>query len=674
MTSTERRQRDRRASRRDPRTFDQSWFGPPSPSTDAETAEVQWNGDATSPGESAWADASHTESDSRFMSSHAGREDSSKRSSGAPNEPSAFQRIYRVFLGARAAVGVALIVAQLVAWAFGVRPPLWVAVLCALYAAVALGMWLLPGWLPNLTRLRTVPHAEAGAMLRMGSPQWLTTIGADIICFAALHLVSRSSSFNYVALLVLPVLMAGVMTPRIQALATAALVAISLLTVSWLNVLGSADAAALMAEAGLAGMGMFIMAILAGELASRLIREQLKSKGSLEMARQQAQLNRLVIEEMQDGVLVVDRMGRVRAANPAARRLLAPTGISRPAPFQLRGVKAWEAVVRTVERAFTDAVWPEAGRDVVLDFNTARVADLGMPPTPSQGLAVTQRTLRVRIRFARRRDAKANEAPEEFCVLLLEDVRSMQARIRQEKLAAMGRISAGIAHEIRNPLAAISQANALLAEDATTPTQHQLTRMVADNVERLKRIVEDVMEVAPGLSHEARVIDVSAQVAAVCSDWVRSTGVVLGERGALKVDLPLQPLGAVFDAEHLRRVLINLLDNALRHSSQLAGAVHLRLLAISDHQVQLSVSSDGAVIEPDVERFLFEPFFSTRSRGAGLGLYICRELCERYGASIDYRLQGANASLGSDAQRNEFLVIMRRQVLTDAETRLRFGA
>ena len=701
MTSTERRQKDRRASRRDGRTSDPSWFGASAAhadsAADAETAEVQWNGDTTAPLDAGWAQGSNThihghsqthsptqspnesDSDSRFMSATAGRDGASGRSRGTPNEPSAFQRIYRVFLGARAAVGVALLVAQLVAWAFGVRPPVWVALLCALYAVLALAMWRLPSWLPKLASLpslRAVPQAEAAAMLRMGSPQWLATIGADIVCFAALHLVSRSSSFNYVALLVLPVLMAGVMTPRLQALATAALVAISLLTVSWLNVLGGADAAALMAEAGLAGMGMFIIAILAGELASRLIREQLNSKGSLEMARQQAQLNRLVIEEMQDGVLVVDRMGRVRAANPAARRLLAPTGISRPAPFQLRGVKAWESVVRTVERAFTDAVWPEAGRDVVLDFNAAQRAEQAAPVLQRtlQDPPKVQRTLRVRIRFTRRRDAKANEAPEEFCVLLLEDVRSMQARIRQEKLAAMGRVSAGIAHEIRNPLAAISQANALLAEDATTPTQHQLTRMVADNVERLKRIVEDVMEVAPGLSHEAGVIDVSAQVAAVCSDWVRSAGVLLDERGALKVELPTEPLGAVFDAEHLRRVLINLLDNALRHSSQLPGAVHLRLAAISEHQLQLSVSSDGAAIEPDVERFLFEPFFSTRSRGTGLGLYICRELCERYGASIDYRLQSANLSVRGDAQRNEFVVVMRRQVLTDAENRLRFGA
>jgi two-component system, NtrC family, sensor histidine kinase PilS len=651
LTFSERRQQDRRASRRDPRTSDQSWFGA---TTEAEAVEVQWSGDATAPGDSGWSAASTSDGDSRFLTRDLGRD--SAPSTG--NEPTAFQRLYRVFLGARAAVGVALIVAQLVAWGFGVRPPAWVVVVCVLYAAVALMLWWAPAWLPQ---------AAPQAMSRMRSPQWLATIGADMVCFTALHLVSRSSSFNYVALLVLPVLMGGVMTPRLQALATAALVAISLLTVSWLSVLGGADAATLMAEAGLAGMGMFIIAVLAGELAGRLAREQLNSKGSLEMARQQAQLNRLVIEEMQDGVLVVDRMGRVRAANPAARRLLAPIGISRPAPFQLRGVKAWESVVRTVERAFTEAVWPEAGRDVVLNFEPA--------PASEVVAQVTQRTLRVRIRFTRRRDAKAGEAREEFCVLLLEDVRSMQARIRQEKLAAMGRVSAGIAHEIRNPLAAISQANALLGEDATTPTQQQLTRMVADNVERLKRIVEDVMEVAPGLVPEARAIDVNAQVAAVCSDWARSGGVSLGERSVLKVDLPAEPLGGVFDAEHLRRVLINLLDNALRHGSRSPGAVHLRLLAISEHQVQLSVASDGAPIAADVERYLFEPFFSTRSRGTGLGLYICRELCERYGASIDYQLRAPHA-VGS-AQRNEFSVVMRRQALAagdaDASAGLRFG-
>jgi len=441
------------------------------------------------------------------------------------------------------------------------------------------------------------------------------------------------------------VLMAGVLTPRIQALATAAAVGLALLGTAWLAARAGGDVTSLMTQAGLAGSGLFVITVLAGELAGRLAREELTAKGSLELARQQAQLNRLVIEEMQDGVLVVDRRGRVRAANPAARRLLAPTGMCRPAPFQLRGVEAWESLVRTVERAFVDAVWPEAGRDVVLEFEPGET-----------------RTLRVRIRFTRRMESQASE---EFCVLLLEDVRNMQARTRQEKLAAMGRVSAGIAHEIRNPLAAIAQANALLSEDATTPSQRQLTRMVTDNVERLKRIVDDVMEVAPGVVQDAGVIDAGAQIATACSEWARANGVPLGDSSVLRVELPAEPMGAVFDAEHLRRVLVNLLDNAHRHASKQPGSVHLRLYPLDDAKARLSVASDGPPIPPDVERYLFEPFFSTRSRGTGLGLYICRELCERYGASIDYRQRPPG-----EANRNEFQIAMRRQALASTEATL----
>ena len=319
--------------------------------------------------------------------------------------------------------------------------------------------------------------------------------------------------------------------------------------------------------------------------------------------------------------------------------------MSRPAPVQLRGVEAWTGLVRTVEQAFIESSWPEEGRDVTLEFEPG-----------------SNRTLRVRVRFTRHRAAQASE---DFCVLFLEDVRNMQARSRQEKLAAMGRVSAGIAHEIRNPLAAIAQANALLAEDATDPGQRQLMQMVADNVDRLKRIVDDVMEVAPGQMQEVRAIDATAQVAAVCSDWARSVGLKLGDQSVLRVELPPQPLGVAFDAEHLRRVLVNLLDNARRHASSAPGAIQLRLESRDDARAFLSVASDGAPIPPEVERYLFEPFFSTRSRGTGLGLYICRELCERYGASIDYRARAAG-----DLHCNEFFVVMRRMPLTDTEARL----
>ncbi len=545
--------------------------------------------------------------------------------SSVPADPSTFHRIYRAFLSARAALGLALILTLGLAGFFGASPGRGVLMGSFVYAVLAVAMWLVP----------SAGAADPRVATGLSRAQWLACIGVDIASFMILHALSAPSNLNYVALLVLPVLMAGVLTPRIQALATAAGVVLLLLGNAWVGLLAGGEVTSLLSQVGLAGSGLLVITLLASELAARLAREELTARDSLELARQQAQLNRLVIEEMQDGVLVVDRAGRVRAANPAARRLLARRGTGRPAPFQLRGVEAWSQLVKTVERGFHEAVWPEAGRDVVLNFQ--------------QG---TTRTLRVRIRFTRGAD---EPSAEELCVLLLEDVRSLQARMRQEKLAAMGRVSAGIAHEIRNPLAAIGQANALLSEDAETPQQKQLTRMVADNVKRLKRIVDDVMQVAPGAAIGTESIDVTSEVAAVCADWARSNSIDPGERSLLKVEWPEQPLTAVFEVEHLRRLLINLLDNARLHATDLPAAVHVRLTALDDATVQLSVSSDGVSIPEDVERYLFEPFFSTRSRGTGLGLYICRQLCDQHGASIDYRLRPP-----SESNRNEFFVNMRR--------------
>ena len=594
---------------------DESWFGAFGPTT----------------GSSSIAD------ESQFSAWHSESPNAPRAVRPRRGAPTTFERIYGAFFAARAALGVALVVTLAVASMFGLRPTPAIVALSVAFATLAISMWLLPRF-----RRGAAPHT----MARLRSPQWIATIGVDLVIFTGLHLASPGSSFNYVALLVLPVLMGGVLTPRVLALATAALATLALLGSAWVGLLSGGDATLLMTQAGLAGSGFFVITVLAGELAGRLAREELSARGSLEMARQQAALNRLVIEEMEDGVLVVDRSGKVRAANPAARRLLAPEGMSRPAPFQLRGVPAWGALVDAVERAFAEAAWPEGGRDVPLQF------------APD-----SHRTLRLRVRFTRKREPSASE---EVCVLFLEDVRNVQARSRQEKLAAMGRVSAGIAHEIRNPLAAIAQANALLAEDATDSAQRQLTKMVTDNVERLKRIVDDVMEVAPGRAHEVGAVDATAQIAEICGEWARAAGIQIGEQSTLKVELPGEPVGVMFDAEHLRRVLVNLLDNARRHASQRPGAILVALRAESDARAEFSVLSDGAPIPADVEPYLFEPFFSTRSRGAGLGLYICRELCERCGARIDYRLLPPESP-----RRNEFFVDVRRAVLQPSEARLR---
>ncbi|MFN8895874.1 MAG: aminotransferase class I/II-fold pyridoxal phosphate-dependent enzyme, partial [Betaproteobacteria bacterium] len=441
-------------------------------------------------------------------------------------------------------------------------------------------------------------------------------------------------SFNFAALRVLPVLMAGVLMSRVRALGTTAAVTLLLLLTAWR---GGGDSPTVMLQSGLAGMGLFVIALLASELAGRLSREELAARESLELARQQAQLNRLVIEEMADGVLVVDRALQVRAANPAARALLVDQGLSPPAPFALDRLPAWATLWQAAQQALASGQWPEAGQDVVLAFGQGHT-----------------RTLRLRVRFMRPRGVEVASS-EPAAVLLLEDLRTLQARIRQEKLAAMGRVSAGIAHEIRNPLAAIAQANALLLEDPLQPAQQQLAAIVADNVQRLKRLVDDVMEVAPGAVSPPQAMDAATAVAQAAADWARTQGLPMGPPSALRAELHPAPLGVAFDPEHLRRVLVNLLDNALRHASGEPGSVFLRLTPQGEATVMLSVLSDGPPIAPEVERRLFEPFSSTRSRGTGLGLYICRELCERHGASIEYQPLPAAERL-----RNEFTVRMRR--------------
>ncbi|HEY9024618.1 MAG TPA: ATP-binding protein [Burkholderiaceae bacterium] len=549
----------------------------------------------------------------------------------------ALRRIFGTYVAARAALGIALVLANaLMGIATGrtVSSPL---LLCGVYAAQALVWWLTD----EFRMFRALQSARW---------QWWMTIGVDLVIFGAIHWIDPTSPLNFVALLVLPVLMAGILTPRLPALATAAGVALMLLAAAG-RVYGTVpDSPALMSQAGLSGIGLFVVALLAGELSMRLAHEERTARDSRERARQQAQLSRLVIEDMADGVLVIDRQLRVRAANPSARRLLVAQAARCPSPpFSLRLHPGWLVLADEVEQAFVRGNWPSAP----LDLNI-QLEDL------------TRRALHIRARFTRSRSDGNDTAPadEPLCVLFIEELRAVQARLRQERLAAMGRISAGVAHEIRNPLAAIAQANALLEEDELRPDQRRLIRIMTDNIDRLRRIVDDVMEAAPGSLAPSRTLDASAEIASICSEWARTVGLALGSASRLQVLLPSTPVGVVFDPDHLRRVLVNLLDNAIRHASPAPGGVRVTMTTADDGAwACLAVASDGEPIPLDVEPYLFEPFHSTRSRGTGLGLYICRELCERHGARIDFRRH-------NDRHRNVFEVMMPRESLTSTEGRL----
>jgi len=558
--------------------------------------------------------------------------DSSQHSGQAgPGEPAAADlqqagtriRVLRSYTAARVVIGVALLLTQIAVIDSGSLH----AVPLSLVAVNLLEAVLCWHWLRS--RVRSVVHVADNRWL------WWATVGWDLLAFGALHWMAPIGSLSHAALLVLPALMSGILSSRTTALASAALAALGLLAAAALKApLG--ELPGLLSQAGLVGIGLFMIVILAGELASRLARQERSARHNLSLALQQAELNRLVIDEMADGVLVVDGRGGVRAANPAARALLAEGDQCPRAPFSLHGQRGWLPLLGAVESAYDSGHWPAGGMDLTLAYDRE-----------------SPRSVRVRARFTRRAGEGSGGAEEVLAVLFVEELKNVLARQRQERLVAMGRISAGIAHEIRNPLAAIAQANALLQEDELPAGQQRLARIVNDNVERLKRIVNDVMEVAPSAPVPSRPIDLCAEVAAICGEWARTAGVALGSDSRLQVRLAGEPVGGLFDSDHLRRVLINLLENALRHASAGPGAVRLSLEPVGDALVRISVASDGEPIAADVEAHLFEPFHSTRSRGTGLGLYICRELCERHGASIDYLRRPG------ERHANVFQVVMR---------------
>ena len=565
-------------------------------------------------------------------------------------EGAALLRILRIYMVARGALAVVLVMAPWMVLFSGGQLPLTVLLICLAYAGQALALWLLPGLAGDN---RPAPD-------RLSRSQWAMTIGVDMAAFSLLRLVDPTSHLNYAALLVLPVLMAGVLTRRLTALASAALVTLVLLAGALISAT-EGDVLLQLSQAGLASAGLFVIAVLTSELAQRLATEERAARGNRALAYQQTQLNRVVIEEMTEGVLVVDQRGAVRALNPAAQALLGPASARQAPPFGLALEPAWRPLQAAIADAFLRGMWPDDARELAWALPDGQVC-----------------RVQVRVRFTRRSGIGSGigsgiRPAEDYCVLFLEELRVAQARSRQEKLAAMGRMSAGIAHEIRNPLAAVAQANALLREDGLPPEQDRLARIVDANVERLKRIVDDVMAVAPGAAQPSASIDARAELLTICRDWLgaaaqaehatvpadpgQAAAADLGDSaGRLQLSLPSGPLPVLFDPEHLRRVLVNLLDNADRHASQSPGAIMLWLHALPGQaQAELVVASDGSAIPPEVERYLFEPFFSTRSRGSGLGLYICRELCERHGASIEFR-----HGVDDQSQRNAFRVLLRR--------------
>jgi two-component system, NtrC family, sensor histidine kinase PilS len=349
-------------------------------------------------------------------------------------------------------------------------------------------------------------------------------------------------------------------------------------------------------QVGVFCAGFFAVAISARLLARRVIaNEELARQRGIDL-KNQTLISQRAIEEMQDGVLVLNQSGWVKQHNPRAEQLLGLSGtpeclLSDYSPDLAQGFVGWR------ERASSEPI---------------------LVRVPASGM-------QLRARFV------PTESSERDVLIFLEDMGRLQVQAQQLKLAALGRLTANIAHEIRNPLSAISYAGELMLEERRGQTQERLLRIVLDNAQRLERIVSDVLEVGRRDRAHRELIELRDALPLFVDEFV------VKEKVSAEV-IQLQFSGVTelcFDRSHLHQVLWNLLGNALRHSRRTTGSVRLQVRSGKrDGQVELHVIDDGEGVDDTQREQIFEPFFTTHNRGTGLGLYIARELCEANAAQL----------------------------------------
>ncbi|MEK7836200.1 MAG: HAMP domain-containing sensor histidine kinase, partial [Pseudomonadota bacterium] len=210
----------------------------------------------------------------------------------------------------------------------------------------------------------------------------------------------------------------------------------------------------------------------------------------------------------------------------------------------------------------------------------------------------------------------------------------VQAQARQMKLAALGRLTANMAHEIRNPLSAISYATELLQEEPVVgDTVARLLAIIHDNTQRLDRMVQDVLQLNRRDRAHREVFEVGEFLRKFADEFCQTEKI---PRAVIGLELNAEP-EVSFDHSHLIQVMWNLCRNALRHCRRQDASMRIVVSVVSGgDSVRLDVLDDGPGVPPELRSQLFEPFFTAVSSGTGLGLYIAREICAANDATLDY--------------------------------------
>ncbi|MFI3184521.1 MAG: HAMP domain-containing sensor histidine kinase [Methylococcaceae bacterium] len=359
------------------------------------------------------------------------------------------------------------------------------------------------------------------------------------------------------------------------------------------------------ANAGMLGASFFTIALLSYILAKR-------SEQIFQLADQQQQtitkledLNKYIIQHLQSGIIITSKQQAIQMTNEAALRLANLSTL----PTKLGDISAYLA------EAFQ--LW---------------LAD------PEQNLLLLQLANQSEIHC---RFMPLPTGHEFFYMIILEDIALYNQQVQQSKLVSLGRLTASIAHEIRNPLGAISHAGQLLFENPALSVQDKrLTEIIQTHSVRVNHIIEDILQLSRRTDSRREKVYLQPWLDAYLRNFSLERAV---NTDAFTFSYSTENLNAYIDPGHLRQIMDNLCRNALKYGKPETGGIMIRVFA-QQQAPCIEVIDNGAGISREHQSQLFEPFFTTSSSGTGLGLYISRELAELNQAKLSYYLTDDNRS------------------------------
>ena len=431
-------------------------------------------------------------------------------------------------------------------------------------------------------------------------------ITIDIGVIALLMHASGGINSGLGSLLIVPVAACSLTISRRMAVLFAAIATFAILLQQSMSVLSGLTTAAEFSPAGVLSGILITIAFAVSPLSKRIQESEALARQRGVDLRNLAQLNDYIIQHLRESIVVVDANDSIRLINESAAKMLGVKSrlpgnpLEKVSPKLLTLLKSWRAEPVDFQRSQPSFVAADGDRIINPHF-----APLGHNDSGAM-------------------------------LIFLEDASHLSERVQQSKLASLGRLSASIAHEIRNPVGAMSHAGQLLGEsEILGPQEKRLTAIIRSNAERVSAIIENISR----LSRR----DVTKPERLKLDEWIedflsefRETQQV--EQDRIVSDEARAGIEVLMDPTHLHQIMWNLCENALKYASDTPlPTIELRSgRTRQNNRPYLEVTDRGPGIEDASAEQIFEPFFTGESGGTGLGLFICRELCECNRATLIY--------------------------------------